>query len=152
MRILALDFATRTGWAHSSGPHGVWELAVRRDESAGMRLIRFRGKLREVADNVGVDLIVFEAARHGAPTMQGALVVCAELQGVLKLWAEECGIEYRGYSPSEIKKHATGKGNASKSDMLAAARTPAQFVKWGVVAWHDEADALWLLDLVQRDL
>lgn len=147
LRILALDLATRTGWAHSSGPYGTWDLSVRRDESGGMRLIRFDGKLDEIRRNVGVDLVVFEAARHAAVGMQGALVIQSELQGVLKLWAEGNGVEYRAYSPSEIKKHATGKGNADKALMLTTAQA-----KWGNVTSHDEADALWLLDLAKKDL
>lgn len=143
MRILAIDPATKCGWAHSSGPSGTWDLSVRRDESAGMRLIRFRSKLFEVA-MAGVDLVVFEAARHAAPKMQGALVVQTELQSVVKVWCEDNRIEYRGYSPSELKKHATGKGNANKDDMMRAAQA-----KWPAKMIRDdnEADALWLLDL-----
>jgi Holliday junction resolvasome RuvABC endonuclease subunit len=151
MKLLALDPATRTGWAHSDGPHGIWDLAVKRDESAGMRLVRFRGKLNEIRRDLGVDLVVFEAARHAAAGMQGTLVCQAELQGVLKTWCEDNGVEYRGFSPSEIKKHATGKGNASKSDVLKAARTEAAQQRWGWVSWHDEADALWALDLARKE-
>ncbi len=147
MKILALDPATRTGWAHSCGQSGTWDLSIRRDESKGMRLIRLRGKLSEIAAAVGVDLVVYEAARHAAPKMQGALVVQAELQGVITLWAEDNHIEYVGLSPSEIKKHATGKGNAGKDQMLAAARA-----KWPGVEIVDDnhADALWILDLAEQ--
>lgn len=148
MNILAIDPATKTGWAHSSGASGTWDLFVRRDESDGMRLIRLVGKLREIRAASGVDLIVFEAARHGAPKMQGALVVQAELQGQIKRFAMENAIQYRGYSPKEIKKHATGKGNANKKEVLATARK-----RWPDVEIIDDnqADAMWLLDLAQRD-
>lgn len=146
MRILALDPATKCGWAHSSGASGTWDLSVRRDESGGMRLIRLRGKLNEIQQSAGVDLVAFEAARHCAPGMQGAIVCQAELQAVIKLWCEENNIEYRGYSPTEIKKHATGKGNANKSLMIQAAG-----LRLGWLGTDDnEADALWLLDLVKR--
>lgn len=143
LRILAIDPATHCGWAHSSGPSGTWDLSIRRDESSGMRLMRLRGKLAEFAAQ-GLDLIVFEAARHAAPKMQGALVVQTELQSVIKVYCHDHGIEYRGYSPSEIKKHATGKGNANKDAMLATARE-----KWPLAGIEDDnqADALWLLDL-----
>jgi Holliday junction resolvasome RuvABC endonuclease subunit len=148
MNILAIDPATKCGWAHTSGPSGTWDLSIRRDESAGMRLIRFRAKLIEVGMS-GVDLVVYEAARHAAPKMQGALVVQAELQSVIKVWCVDHRIEYRGYSPSEIKKHATGKGNAKKDDMMSAARA-----KWPAKAIRDdnEADALWLLDMATTTL
>ncbi len=148
MNILALDPATKMGWAHSCGVSGTWDLSIRRDESAGMRLIRLRGKLAEIARDVGVDLVVYEAARHAAPKMQGALVTQAMIQGVLIAWCEEHGIEYRGVSPSEVKKHATGKGNAGKPAMIAAAKE-----RWPdrVIGDDNEADALWILDLALRE-
>ena len=146
MKILALDPATRCGWAHSFGASGEWDLSVRRDESGGMRLLRFTGKLVEVMRSPGVDLVVFEAARHAMPKMQGALVVQAEMQGVLKTLCEARKIEYRGYSPSEIKKHATGTGNANKRAMQGAA-----LKRFGKACGDNEADALWLLDLATRD-
>lgn len=111
-----------------------------------MRLIRLRSKLREIKASCGVDLVVFEAARHAAPKMQGALVCQTELQSVIKIWAEDEKIDYRGYSPSEIKKHATGKGNASKEMMIAAAQK-----KWLQIEDDNQADALWLLDLAKKE-
>ena len=148
MRILALDLATETGWAHSSGPSGVWDLSIRRDESGGMRLIRLASKLREVQSAVGFDVVVFEAARNAAPKMQGALVVQAELQGVVKHWCEQNKVEYRGYSPSEIKRHATGKGNSNKEAMVSAAMKRFDLT----IIDHNHADALWLLDLARKEL
>lgn len=145
--ILALDLSTKTGWAtpHASG---VWDLSVRRDESSGMRLIRLRGKLNELASLEPITLVVFEAARHAAPGMQGALSVQSELQGLVKVWCHDHGHEYRGYSPSEIKKHATGKGNSNKQAMVDAAQG-----KWPDKGPLDdnEADALWLLDLAEKE-
>lgn len=146
MKILALDPATKCGWAHSAGPSGTFDLSIRRDESAGMRLIRLEGKLNEVFSGSGIDLVVYEAARHAAPKMQSALVIQAMIQGVLVAWCEKKGLQYRGYSPSEIKKHATGKGNASKDQMIAAAKK-----KFNLTGDDNEADALWLLDLAKRD-
>lgn len=141
-RILALDPATECGYAHSNGVSGVWDLSIRRDESGGMRLIRFEGKLNEIYASVGFDVVVYEAARHSAPKMQGALVVQSELQGVLKRWCEEGKIAYRGYSPAEIKKHALGSGKGNKAAMVAAAKK-----RFGKVIDDNHADALWLLSL-----
>ena len=148
MNILALDPATKCGWAHSSGPSGTWDLSVRRDESGGMRLIRFRGKLSEIRAAAGIDLIVYEAARHAAPKMQGALVVQSELQAIVKTFCEDNGIDYRGYSPSEIKKFATGKGNANKERMVSALKARGYL---GIhESRHDQVDAVWLLLLAQE--
>ncbi len=147
MNILALDPATHCGWAHSCGAAGTWDLSIRRDESAGMRLIRLNGKLNELWKTVGVSIVFFESARHAGPKMQGALVVQAEIQGVIKLWCEHRCIAYRGVSPSEVKKLATGKGNAGKDLVLAAARK-----RWPECGDDNEADARWILEIAKRDL
>lgn len=149
MKVLALDPATKCGWAHSSGGSGTWDFSTRRDESGGMKLIRLQGKLNEVLHGVGLDLVVFEATRNAGPHMQGAVVHQAELQGVIKLWCESNHIEYRGYSPTEIKKSATGKGNSNKAAMKEAA-----IRKWPHLSNADdnEIDALFLLDLALASL
>ena len=149
LKILALDPATKCGWAHSCGASGVWDLSVRRDESSGMRLLRLAGKLNDIRENVGIEVVVFEAARHAAPGMQGALVFHAEMQGQVKAWCDVQEVQYRGYSPAEIKKHATGKGNANKEKMAEAAK-----LKWPSAQFVDDnhIDALWILDLAQKEL
>lgn len=152
LRVLGIDPATKTGWAlWASGSivaSGTWDLSVRRDESGGMRLIRLRAKLAELLNAEGFTVLAYEAARHGAPQMQGALVVHSELQGVIKLWCEDLRIDYRGYSPSEVKKAATGEGNANKAAMLEAARRA-----WPGFAGDDnEADARFIARLAGEQL
>ena len=143
MRILALDPATHCGFAYSSNPtlSGTWDLSTRRDESAGMKLVRLRSKLEEMR-KLGIDLIVFEAARNAMPKMQGALVHQAKLQAVIELFAQDHEINYRGYSPAELKKFATGKGNANKAAMIAAVSK-----RWGPTSDDNEADAIALMHL-----
>lgn len=143
-RILALDVATKCGWA-TKNASGVWDFSLKRDESSGMRLIRFRSKLKEIIDLENINLVTFErtAGHH-----KSALIVQAELHGAMKLICEDFKIPYRAYSASEIKKHATGKGNAGKPVMVAAAKE-----KLGYKGSDDnEADALWILDLTIKDL
>jgi Holliday junction resolvasome RuvABC endonuclease subunit len=153
MNILALDPATKCGWAygdatlpHSSWLSGWWDLSVRPDESTGMRLQRLQAKLRE-CHAWGLGLVVFEAGRNARNAR--AVAVAGQLQGVIELFCTNQELDYRGYSPAEIKKHATGKGNADKDAVANAAilRWPnTKFECW------DQADALWLLDLAARDL
>ena len=144
--VLALDPATRCGWAHSLGFEGTWNLKVKADESSGMRLVRFRSKLDEIHQSLGFGLIAYELAlampgRRAGPSVQ------KEMQGVLKLWCEDHSVDFRSYSPSEVKKHATGKGNANKDAMIRAAQK-----KWRKVIEDDNtADALWILDLALTD-
>ena len=145
MEILALDVATKTGFASKYGS-GVWDLSPKRDESKGMRLIRFHKKLRELKESINFDIVVFE---RSAGFHKNALVIQSELHGVLKLFCEESNIEYKAYSAAEIKKHATGKGNAKKEIMITTAQE-----KWSDIEIIDDnhADALWIYDLAVKDL
>ena len=142
--ILALDIATHCGWAISRTLYGVWNLTPKRDESVGMRLIRFRAKVHEIIKDEKVNLVVFErpGGRH-----VGAVIVQSELQGQIKVICEDLKIPYRGYSSQEIKKFATGKGNAGKPQMIAAAQSKLKYPGDN----DNEADALWLLELAKSE-
>jgi len=154
MKILALDLATVTGFAHSSGPSGVWDLRIKKDESSGMRLIRFENKLREVLNGPGIDLIVFEAVSVGSgpkANMDG-IKLSTKLQAIIERMVEKKeGIECSSYNLSQIKAHAIPKKGASrnKEAMVGAAEK-----RWPDVEVIDDnhADALWLLDLAITDL
>lgn len=63
-----------------------------------------------------------------------------ELGGVVRLALHEAGIAYVDVPPSSLKKYATGKGNANKGEMLAAAIRRLDYQG----ASDNEADALWL--------
>lgn len=133
-RILALDVATHCGWKTATAS-GVWNLTPKRDESAGMRLIRFKAKLSEICELEKINMVVFE---RSAGFHMNAVIVQSEIHGVLKLFLEENRINYNAYSATEIKKFATGKGNANKEAMVKAAKE-----KYGYTGFDDnEADAI----------
>jgi len=146
MNILALDLATHCGYATSWGESGVWDFSIKKDESKGMRLFKLRSYLQCVQQAYPLQLLVFEAVRHAR--FSRSSIILAEMQGVIKEFACYYGIEYKGYSPTAIKKHATGRGNADKHAMIRAAKS--FFRKGGISS--DEADALWLLDLAMKEL
>jgi Holliday junction resolvasome RuvABC endonuclease subunit len=58
----------------------------------------------------------------------------------LTAWCEHRAIAYQGVPVATIKKHATGKGNAGKDDVIAAMKAQGF-----ALAADDEADALALL-------
>jgi len=146
-KILAIDPGRTCGWAHSDGMSGTWDLRRRRDESSGMALVRLTAKLCELHKALGVDIVVFEAAR-AARNFTG-LVSVAEIQGAIKLWCEHRAIPYKGYSPSEVKRMATGKGNAKKDEVFDAARREWPEIN---IVDHNHADALWLLQLAKNEI
>ena len=148
-KILALDPATSCGWAHSCGHSGVWDLSIRKDESSGMRLIRFEGKLREIYESVGMDMIAFEAptVARGERANFDAMKLQTKLQAIIERLCELTdGLECQGVNLRTIKSHA---GERNKEGMLRSAQA-----KWldRKVQDDNEADALWLLDLTMKNL
>jgi len=145
MKILSIDPATKCGWAtNSPRACGVWDLSVKSDESDGMRLIRFESKLSEFCLTNAPKLITFE--RPGGKFTK-PIMTQSEIIGTLKAFCIKHKIEYRAYSSTEIKKHATGKGNANKQAMIDAAKDKLSYAGNN----DNEADALWLLNLTEND-
>jgi len=142
-KILALDLGTVTGWAACIDGHvqsGTWTFRPSRDEGGGMRYVRFRHQVAEAHALLGpCDAVYFEEVRRHAGT--DAAHVYGGLLATLTAWCEELRVPYQGVPVATIKRHATGKGNADKAAMIAAA------VNRG---WNpsddNEADALWILD------
>lgn len=144
MRILALDFATKTGWA-AEGLSGVKVFDVRRGESPGMRFLRFRGWLKDMCLNlVKPEVIAYEQPHHrGGPATE----VAYGFLTVIKLDAAEYGIELMPVHSSTLKKWATGKGNAGKGEMVFEAKRRGYNPQD-----HNEADACLLYEYAMEDL
>ena len=147
MNILALDLATKTGWAIARNGQlvesGVQVFDIRRGESPGLRFLRFRSWLEDLLTEAAPDLVAYEQAHHrgGAATE-----LCVGFATRVQELAAGDGIEYASVHTSTLKKHATGHGNAQKDAMVAAARK-----RWGIEPEDDNhADALlilaWALD------
>lgn len=121
--ILALDLGTATGWALRSVEgviaSGVQTFRPGRFEGGGMRFLRFKQWLTDVKA-AGVDVVYFEEVRRH----QGvdAAHCYGGFMAVLTAWCEHHGVPYAGVPVGTIKRFATGKGNADKPAMIAAAR------------------------------
>lgn len=86
---------------------------------------------------------------EGAAAFQrgkAAVRVSHELRGAIKVTCWHEGMPYVEVQPMDLKRHATGRFNADKTDMLAAARAKLGY------AGDDEdvADALWVLDWARQ--
>ncbi|HXK60774.1 MAG TPA: hypothetical protein PLP42_12870 [Acidobacteriota bacterium] len=144
MKILALDLGTKCGWAiDHTHRHGVWDLSVRHGESPGIRYIRFEKLLREVM-TTGVDLVVYELVHRHEGTQ--AAHIYGGLLASLQRICDQNQVEYQGFGVAEIKKHATGKGNANKEMMIEAAR---KSYPSATIEDDNVADALHLLSLAR---
>ena len=141
--ILALDLGTTTGWAlRGSDGHitsGSEIFRPQRFEGGGMRFLRFRRWLTEIKQSCDrIDCLHFEEVRRHVST--DAAHVYGGFLATLTAWCEHHQIPYQGVPVGTIKKHATGKGNASKDEMVASARARGH-----APTDDNEADALALL-------
>lgn len=144
MSTLALDLGTHTGWAVRVNPNstfsGTINLKGGRFEGGGRRFIRFNAFLKDLHDEGYIDEVYFEEVRRhmGAD----AAHIYGGLLAVLASFCEQFEIPYEGIPVGTIKKYATGKGNADKDEMLAAAKI--KFPRQNIED-DNQADALWIL-------
>jgi Holliday junction resolvasome RuvABC endonuclease subunit len=140
---LALDLGTHTGWALRQQDHsitsGTEPFSPRRFEGGGMRYLRFKHWLQELRRTAGeLHAVYFEEVRRHAGV--DAAHAYGGFLAHLSAWCEHHRIPYQGVPVGTIKKHATGKGNASKDAMVAAMRALGH-----QPVDDNEADALALL-------
>lgn len=167
MRILALDLATRTGFATWDGARresGFVDFDVKRGESPGMRFVRFNRWLDDVAGRLGVDqrprVLPFDIVFYEQPFVMRSGAAAEVSLGFATRVQEFCaryGIEHQPVNGSKLKKWTTGRGNAKKPDMVAAV-CQRFFPK----AWEEgakrfeiddnEADAIALLEYAKAEL
>lgn len=140
---LFLDLASVTGWATSTKPvaSGTIDYKGGRFEGGGMRFLRFRDWLEGLAKVTTIKAVYFEEVRRHLGT--DAAHVYGGLLAVVTLWCEERKIPYLGVPVGTIKKHATGKGNASKAAVIAAVKAMGYDPRD-----DNEADALALMHCV----
>jgi len=141
--LLTIDLGTTTGWALKSPDglitSGTVSFRPSRYDGGGMRYLRFQNWLGEMDRLSGpIATIFYEEVRRHAGT--DAAHVFGGLLATLTSWAELHGIPYGGVPVGTIKKFATGKGNASKSMMIDAARAKGFYPKD-----DNEADAIAIL-------
>jgi Holliday junction resolvasome RuvABC endonuclease subunit len=141
--ILALDLGTTTGWALRSSDgtinSGSTNFRPQRFEGGGMRFLRFKRWLAELKDMTGgIHALYFEEVRRHVST--DAAHAYGGFLATLTAWCEHHQIPYQGVPVGTIKKHATGKGNASKDEVLSAMRALGH-----APTDDNEADALALL-------
>jgi Holliday junction resolvasome RuvABC endonuclease subunit len=106
--------------------------------------VDLRNQLEELVmhpeDNVDVDVVVLEGYAYARANQAHQV---GELGGVIRVALAEWGIPYVVVAPSALKLYATGKGNASKDNVVSAvsARTGIVFAGKGA---NDRCDA-WVL-------
>lgn len=144
-KILALDPATRTGFAHSNGHRGVWDLS-RYSQASDKALALFR-EIHSAHDYWTVELVAIEEAGFGAgPGQLHTMAFHNQLRGAVMTAAGSIGAGLVAYKPTSIKKFATGNGRATKQQMVRAAKTVLGIEPRS----DDEADALFILEMARQ--
>jgi Holliday junction resolvasome RuvABC endonuclease subunit len=142
--VLALDLGQTTGWALRTADglitSGTALFRPGRLEGGGMVYLRFRAWLQELDETAGgIGAVFLEEVRRHVGT--AAAHAFGGYLAHLTAWAEALKLPYEGVPVGTIKRHATGKGNAGKDEVIAAVRA-----KGFAPADDNEADALALLD------
>lgn len=136
--IAAFDLSlTRTGCALSDG--SLCSLVPPKASSSGMPRLRWiRAAVLDAVASCGV--VVLEGYSMGQARGSSRSHSLGELGGVVRLALYEAGLPYADVAPASLKRYATGRGNAGKEEVLAAAIRRLEY------AGHDnnEADAAWL--------
>lgn len=144
--ILALDLATRTGWAFLAGgaerpESGAIQLSP--DSDPGRRIVALETWLwPRMAPLASAGVLVYESPAL-IPGRAAPFRVGCHLEGVVLRLARAWGVDrVLTLSPSELKLHATGHGGAGKDRVVGAMRA-----RWALPALEDdnEADGLALL-------
>jgi Holliday junction resolvasome RuvABC endonuclease subunit len=145
--LLALDLATCTGWCAGSG-EGTPEIGAVRmpdtGEEVGPFLSFFRKWLEIKLGEIQPTMVIIEAPILASTTNIWTTRKLQGLAGVAEMVCYDLSLEVREVHLQTVKKALGGSGNASKPDMMAAAKrcglNPKTF---------DEADAfgVWIVAL-----
>ena len=145
--ILALDLGTNTGWAVRLKDGQIISdteiFRPQRFEGGGMRSLRFKRWLSEIKQSGEINAVYFEEVRRHVGV--DAAHAYGGFLATLTAWCEHHQIPYQGIPVGTIKKHATGKGNASKDEMVASVRARGH-----APTDDNEADAIALLYLARE--
>lgn len=142
MNVLALDCATKTGWAawvDGRLESGVKSFGFRRGDSRGCKLARFHLWFDDMLIEYRPARIVYEQAHHqGGDATRLLLGFTAYVDGRSFFY----GVRHcEAVHTQTLKKAATGSGRADKPLMIQAAKA-----RWGIDIIDDNhADALCLL-------
>jgi hypothetical protein len=139
---------------------GQWDLSAGNYDSGAIRFVRLRQFLTVLAPRV----VFYEESkftpavglgRAGVGAVLGRAMTSAEFLGALKsnlcAWAEESGVPCLAYPIGQIKRHATGRGVADKTEMIKACNmkfgTTLDFETYQTTGVDNMADAAFVLTL-----
>lgn len=160
MRALCLDLGTSTGYAILDGEEivesGEWDMPGS-SEPMGSRWVSWDNwVITRTLRTTIPDAVVFEVPM-GIRYLNALKIQLGQI-ALLEMRAERAGMEYAGVRPQDIKKIATGKGNAGKELMKQALFERAEELglpEPDPEIGENEVDAIWVAvyarDVLARD-
>jgi crossover junction endodeoxyribonuclease RuvC len=138
VRILSLDLSlTSTGYCHS-GESGVISV----DEKGPERLHKIREEIKNLLIKFFIEAVVIEGYAFSSKNSQAHSI--GELGGVVRVLVWEMGIPFVVIPPTCRAKFATGKGNASKNEVISSVSAKTGIV-WQNPGADDKCDA-WVME------
>lgn len=155
MKIIGLDFGGICGWAvgNSTGllNSGTWDIRPRRGDSVGMRYVILKNRLDQLVQaHPDVNLVAYEQAHHRGGAATALAIGC---ESTMQAYLAEKGINHTKVNTAQLKKHATGFGNASKSDMrrVLILTNPYSILQGLDKADDNRIDAIWIFDWALKE-
>ena len=159
--ILALDIATKTGWAHDGpepgrpltgtfrapSPEGDAECGFDFGRTfAGYRqwLVRMIGIVKPATVAFEAPLQIVQGQRSKVATNQNTIRILFGLAAITEMAITECGLRAYEANVQAVKRHFAGHGHADKAAMLGRCRQ----LGWAAED-HNAADAAALWSLVK---
>ena len=145
MVVFALDLGTKTGWALYSNDKilsGVedFSLKAKEKERQGKRFEKFEEFLNLTHQKYNINYVFFEKVMQHHKS-RAAAAIYSGFWAILINWCEKNNIVYEGVAVGTIKRFITGKGNASKEDVINNVKNRG----FSNIKDDNEADALALL-------
>lgn len=138
MNILALDLSlTSTGFCHN-GETGVISV----DKTGPHRLWLIKREVEDLVIRFKIDVVVLEGYSFASRNSQAHSI--GELGGVIRLLIWELGKPLVVIPPTCRAKFATGKGNASKNEVISSISAKTGLI-WSNPGADDKCDA-WVME------
>lgn len=139
--ILALDLGTKTGWAYSKRGlvcSSTKKFTPRKKDHPAYRWVAFKTWLSEMIASYDIQAVYYEKVMSHSATRAAHCYGAFEALLEVACYSRNCELIPVGVGT--IKKFATGRGNASKNEMMAAIDDSVDLVD------DNHADALHLLN------
>ena len=124
MIVLAIDPGVNLGYAifHDAEPIDYGQLKTKPQDAQVVRLREIRHGIEKLFADYEPDVMVIENIMPLATNLKSrdAIYWLTAAYHIACIEADKCGVDIAAFIPSSVKKAVTGKGNAKKTDMVAA--------------------------------